>query len=680
MIPELGNFALILAMLLALIQGTLPLIGAARGIPSWIALARPVVQGQFVFIAIAFGCLAYSFVSNDFSVHNVASHSSSELPLHFRFAATWGSHEGSLLLWVMLLAGWSVAISVFSSQLPDDMVARVLGVLGLVSVGFLLFLLFTSNPFERLLPAAFEGSDLNPLLQDPGMVLHPPILYMGYVGFSVAFAFAIAALISGQLDAAWARWSRPWTTTAWVFLTIGIMIGSWWAYYELGWGGWWFWDPVENASFMPWLVGTALVHSLAVTEKRGSFKSWTVLLAIIAFSLSLLGTFLVRSGVLTSVHAFATDPARGIFILVYLVVIIGFSLTLFAWRAPKVGLGGSFQFVSRETMLLANNVLLLVAAGSVMLGTLYPLIVDALALGKISVGPPYFEAVFVPLMAPAIFLIGVGPIAKWKQASLPSLVVRLRWAFAVSLVSALIMPFFMSEWKPLVSFGLLLAFWIIASIFVNIKHRLQNSGEGGFFSKLSRQSRSYYGMHFAHLGIAVFIIGVTLVNGYETEKDVRMEIGNIVSIGGYTFRFNGTKNLPGPNYKAIQGDIDVLKGDKQIRKLYPEKRTYNSSGMAMTEAAIDTGLFRDLYIALGEPLDNNAWIVRVYHKPFVDWIWLGCFLMALGGILSVTDRRYRYSIRKKGKNEIASEMITESDKDTKSIEAEPSIIPEARKV
>ncbi|SDH40692.1 heme lyase CcmF/NrfE family subunit [Nitrosomonas sp. Nm132] len=680
MIPELGNFALILAMLLALIQGTLPIIGAARGIPSWIALARPAVQGQFVFIAISFGCLAYSFVSNDFSVHNVASHSNSELPLHFRFAATWGSHEGSLLLWVLLLAGWSVAVSVFSRQLPDDMVARVLGVLGLVSVGFLLFLLFTSNPFDRLLPAALDGNDLNPLLQDPGMVLHPPMLYMGYVGFSVAFAFAIAALLSGQLDAAWARWSRPWTTAAWVFLTTGIMIGSWWAYYELGWGGWWFWDAVENASFMPWLVGTALIHSLAVTEKRGSFKSWTVLLAIVAFSLSLLGTFLVRSGVLTSVHAFATDPARGIFILVYLVAIVGFSLILFAWRAPKVGLGGNFQLISRESMLLVNNVLLLVAAGSVMLGTLYPLLVDALGLGKISVGPPYFEAVFVPLMAPAIFLIGLGPIARWKQASLPSMVIRLRWAFGVSLISALIMPFFMSEWKPLVSFGLLLAFWIIASIFVNIKHRLQNSGEGGLLTKLSRQSRSYYGMHCAHLGIAVFVIGVTLVNGYETEKDVRMEIGNTVSISGYTFRFNGISNIPGPNYKAVQGDIDVLKDDKLIQKLYPEKRTYNASGMVMTEAAIDAGLFRDLYIALGEPLDNNAWVVRVYHKPFVDWIWLGCILMALGGILAVTDRRYRYGIRKKDKTEITSEILTKSNTDIKSRDIEPVILPEVRKV
>lgn len=680
MIPELGNFALILAMLLALIQGTLPIIGAARGIPSWMALARPVVQGQFVFISIAFGCLAYSFISNDFSVLNVASNSNSELPLHFRLAATWGSHEGSLLLWALLLAGWSVAVSVFSRQLPDDMVARVIGILGLVSVGFLLFMLFTSNPFDRLLPAALEGSDLNPLLQDPGMVMHPPMLYMGYVGFSVAFAFAIAALLSGQLDAAWARWSRPWTTAAWVFLTIGIMIGSWWAYYELGWGGWWFWDPVENASFMPWLVGTALIHSLAVTEKRGSFKSWTVLLAISTFSLSLLGTFLVRSGVLTSVHAFATDPARGVFILVFLVVVVGFSLTLFAWRAPKVGLGGSFQIVSRESMLLANNVLLLVAAGSVILGTLYPLLMDALNLGKISVGPPYFEAVFVPLMAPAIFLIGLGPIARWKQANLPSLIVRLRWAFAISIVSALIAPFFMGEWKPLVSFGLLLAFWVITSIFVNIKHRLQqSSGQGGLFSRLSRQSRSFYGMHCAHLGIAVFIIGVALVNGYEIEKDVRMEIGSHVSINEYKFRFNGTTDVVGPNYRAIRGEVEVLKDDKKIRVMYPEKRTYNASGMVMTEAAIDTGLFRDLYVAMGEPLDNDAWIIRVYHKPFVDWIWLGCILMALGGFLAITDRRYRLAIRKKRESSI-TETQASSNIDAANVDANTPIIPEGRKV
>ena len=647
MIPEIGNFALILALLLATVQGTLPIIGATRGIPAWIALARPVVQGQFVFVLIAFSCLAYSFVSSDFSVLNVAKNSNTELPFQYRLAATWGSHEGSLLLWVLMLAGWSVAVSVFSKQLPDDIVARVLGVLGVVSIGFYLFMLITSNPFDRLLPAAAEGSDLNPLLQDAGMVVHPPMLYMGYVGFSIAFAFAIAALMSGKLDATWARWSRPWTIVAWVFLTFGIMLGSWWAYYELGWGGWWFWDPVENASFMPWLVGTALVHSLAVTEKRGSFKSWTVLLAICAFALSLLGTFLVRSGVLTSVHAFATDPARGIFILIFLVVVISCSLVLFAWRAPKVGLGGKFDLVSRESMLLTNNILLLVAAASVLLGTLYPLIIDALGLGKLSVGPPYFEAVFVPVMTPAIFLIGVGPISRWKQMSLPALAVRLRWAFAVSVLSALIAPYFMGEWKPMISFGLLLAFWIIVCIVVSVKHHLNTSGEGSFLTKLIKQSRSYYGMHLAHLGVAVFIIGVTLVNGYETEKDVRMEIGSKVAVGGYTFQFNGTSDVVGPNYKAVRGDIGVFKDEQFVRNLYPEKRTYNASGMAMTEAAIDTGLLRDLYVALGEPLTNGAWVVRAYHKPFVDWIWLGCLLMAIGGITSVTDRRYRLKISKK---------------------------------
>jgi cytochrome c-type biogenesis protein CcmF len=669
MIPELGNFALILALLLAITQVVFPIIGAARGIPSWIALARPVVQGQFVFVAIAFGCLAYSFVNNDFSVLNVAQNSNSKLPVQYRFAATWGSHEGSLLLWMLMLASWSVAVSVFSRHLPDDMVARVLGVMGVISVGFLLFMLFTSNPFDRMFPAAFEGSDLNPLLQDAGMVVHPPMLYMGYVGFSVAFAFAIAALISGQMDATWARWSRPWTTVAWVFLTIGIMLGSWWAYYELGWGGWWFWDPVENASFMPWLVGTALVHSLAVSEKRGSFKSWTILLAICAFSLSLLGTFLVRSGVLTSVHAFATDPTRGIFILSFLVIIIGSSLLLFAWRAPKIGLGGSFDLVSRESLLLANNLLLMVAASSVLLGTLYPLVMDALELGKISVGPPYFESVFVALMAPAIFLMGLGPLARWKQASVPELAVRLRWAFGVSMVTALLLPLTIGEWKPMVSFGLLLSFWIITSIFVSLWQRMRSSGHQGLFTILAKQSRSYYGMHFAHFGIAIFIIGVTMVNGYETEKDVRMDIGDTVAIGGYTFRFNGTNEVPGPNYQGIRGDIEVFNNGEKINLMHPEKRTYNASGMAMTEAAIDTGLFRDLYVALGEPLGNGVWVVRVYHKPFVDWIWLGCLLMAFGGALSVSDRRYRIKVRKLSETKIENKdtgvvapLVTETRK------------------
>src|SRR5215207_9294732 len=453
MIPEIGQFALIIALLLALTQATFPLIGASRGNRAWIALAAPSGQAQFIFVVIAFCCLGYSFITNDFSVLNVFTNSNSQLPLHYRLAATWGSHEGSLLLWALMLGLWTVAVTLFSRHLPEDMVARVLSVMGIISVGFLLFMLLTSNPFDRLFPAAPDGRDLNPLLQDPAMVIHPPMLYMGYVGFSVAFAFAIAALLGGRLDATWARWSRPWTILAWCFLTCGIALGSGWAYYELGWGGWWFWDPVENASFMPWLAGTALIHSLAVTDKRGGFKVWTVLLAILAFSLSLLGTFLVRSGVLTSVHAFATDPKRGLFILVLLAVVIGGSLLLYAWRAPRVGLGGGFDLVSREAMLLANNVLLIVAMGTVLLGTLYPLFLDALGLGKISVGPPYFDTVFVPLMTPAVFLMGIGPIAQWKKAHVPNLAMRLRWAFGVSVVTALLLPLVLGKWTPLLSLG-----------------------------------------------------------------------------------------------------------------------------------------------------------------------------------------------------------------------------------
>ena len=659
MIPEIGQFALILALLLAVVQGVLPIFGAARVNPVWMDIARPAAQGQFTFVAIAFGCLAWSFIQNDFSVLNVATNSNSQLPIQYRIAATWGSHEGSLLLWVLMLNVWTVGVTVFSRHLPAAMVARVIGVLGLVSVGFILFLLLTSNPFERLLPAAAEGRDLNPLLQDPGMVIHPPMLYMGYVGFSVAFAFAIAALIGGKLDATWARWSRPWTTLAWCFLTIGIMLGSWWAYYELGWGGWWFWDPVENASFMPWLVGTALMHSLAVTEKRGGFKSWTVLLAICAFSLSLMGTFLVRSGVLTSVHAFATDPRRGIFILTFLVVVIGSSLALFAWRAPKVGLGGGFKLLSRESMLLTNNVFLLVAAGSVLLGTLYPLFLDALDLGKISVGPPYFDSVFVPLMTPALFLMGIGPMARWKEASLPDLLVRVKWAFAVSVASALLLPLTMGKWSPMISFGLLLAFWILTTAVVNLRLRLA-AVSGDLWSRLSSQPRSYYGMLLAHCGVAVFIIGVTLVKGYETERDVRMAIGDTVAVGGYTFRFEGVENTTGPNYRAARGNVTVLQGEQTVRVMHPEKRIYNAQNMPMTEAAISTGLFGDLYVSLGEPVSDGAWSVRVYRKPFVTWIWGGCIIMALGGFLALSDRRYRRLARQAqaGDDAVAAPAVT----------------------
>ena len=615
MIPELGQFALVLALILALMQGTLPLVGAARGESSWMNLARPAAQGQFVFIAIAFGCLTYAFVVNDFSVLYVASNSNSALPLQYRIAAVWGGHEGSLLLWVLMLSLWTMAVSVFSSHLPDDIVARVLGVLGLISVGFLSFMLFTSNPFDRLLPAAMDGRDLNPLLQDPGMVFHPPMLYMGYVGFSVAFAFAISALLSGRLDATWARWSRPWTTTAWLFLTLGIALGSWWAYYELGWGGWWFWDPVENASFMPWLVGTALIHSLAVTEKRGAFKSWTVLLAIFAFALSLLGTFLVRSGVLTSVHAFATDPKRGVFILAFLAIVIGGSLTLFAWRAHRIGLGGRFEVVSRESFLLSNNVLLVVAAGSVFLGTLYPLFIDALGLGKLSVGPPYFESVFVPLMAPALFLMGVGPMARWKQANLPELAVRLKWAFVVAVAGALLLPLTMGKWTALASFGLLLALWIVASSATTLLARLKQSPSIGVGAKLRAQSRSYYGMLLAHAGVAVFVVGVTMVKSYEAEKDVRMAIGDTVELGGYAFRFDALNDMKGPNYVAARGTFTVTRGASPVGIMYPEKRIYNVQKNAMTEAAINTGFTRDLYVSLGEPVGDKAWVCGCKSSP-----------------------------------------------------------------
>ncbi|GAB4467935.1 MAG: heme lyase CcmF/NrfE family subunit [Burkholderiaceae bacterium] len=652
MIPEIGHFALILALLLALVQATLPLVGAHKGVREWMAVARPAARGQFVFVLIAWLSLVWSFMSNDFTVLNVATNSNTLLPLQYKIAASWGSHEGSLLLWVFMLASWGVAVSVFSHHLTEEMAARVLGVMGLVAVGFLLFILLTSNPFDRLFPAAQEGRDLNPLLQDPGMVLHPPLLYMGYVGFSVAFSFAIAALLGGKLDAAWARWSRPWTTVAWCFLTLGIALGSWWAYYELGWGGWWFWDPVENASFMPWLVGTALIHSLAVTEKRGTFKAWTVLLAIFAFSLSLLGTFLVRSGVLTSVHAFATDPRRGVFILVFLVLVIGSSLALFAVRAPKVGLGGRFDAVSRESLLLANNVLLAVACGAVLLGTLYPLFLDALGLGKISVGPPYFDTVFVPIMAPLVFLMGVGPIARWKQAHLPDLWVRLRWALMISLVLGLVLPFLGKledgmPWSPMSAFGYWLAAWVALATLEVVRYQIRNQ-QGSVLARLAQQPRGWSGMVLAHLGIAVFVVGVTSVRSFQVERDVKMAPGDTVAVHGYTFRFDGVGERPGPNYTAARGTVTLLKDGKPIDVLYPEKRIYFAqSQMPMTEASIRTGITGDVYVSLGEPVGGDgSWTVRVYYKPFVTWIWGGAVLMALGGFIAMSDRRYRAAARR----------------------------------
>jgi cytochrome c-type biogenesis protein CcmF len=558
------------------------------------------------------------------------------MPVIYRLGAVWGGHEGSLLLWIFLLSTWTFLVAQLSKSLDEFMVARVIGVLGLVTTGLLLFVLTTSNPFERLLPAAQDGRSLNPLLQDPGLVFHPPMLYMGYVGFSVAFAFAIASLLSGRLDAAWARWSRPWTTAAWVFLTLGIALGSWWAYYELGWGGWWFWDPVENASFIPWLVGTALLHSLAVTEKRGGFKSWTVLLAITAFSLSLLGTFLVRSGVLTSVHAFATDPRRGIFILIFLVLVVGSSLTLYAWRAPKSTLGGKFSLTSRETFILLGNVFLVVSAASVLLGTLYPLLIDALHLGKISVGPPYFNSVFVPIMIPLLVLMGIGPWTSWKNSNLLDVIKRLWIAALVAVIAAALIPYVMGEFTWLSSLGFLLAFWVIASGVLQIIRQ----------AKAGKPTRSFIGMQVAHLGIAVFVIGVTMVGAYQEEKDVRMLAGESVSVGGYDIQLQSVNSVPGPNYKAMQGTFLLSRNGKLEAKMYPEKRSYFSSTMPMTEAAIDAGLTRDVYVSLGEELEDKAWAVRVYYKPFVDWIWGGCLLMALGGVLAMSDKRYRMKLKK----------------------------------
>jgi cytochrome c-type biogenesis protein CcmF len=645
-IPELGQVALLLALAVSLVLGSLPIAGAARGRADWMALARPAAHAHFLLVATAFGCLTSAFVRNDFSVAYVTDHSNTALPLVYRVAGVWGGHEGSLLLWLMMLAVWMLAVALRSRHLPPPLAARILGVMGLVSTGFLLFILTTSNPFDRLFPVPPDGHDLNPLLQDPGMVSHPPMLYMGYVGSSVAFAFAVAALLGGQLDAAWARWARPWTTAAWCFLTLGIMLGSAWAYYVLGWGGWWFWDPVENASFMPWLVGTALIHSLAVTEKRGAFKSWTVLLALLAFALSLLGTFIVRSGVLSSVHSFATDPRRGLFILVFLAVVVGGSLALYAWRAPKVGLGARFAPVSKESLLLGNNVVLAVAAASVLLGTLYPLLLDALGLGKLSVGPPYFDAVFVPLMAPLAFLLGLGPMARWKQADLPGLLHRLRWAAGVTVLAASGTAWLAGGLSLGAIAGVLMAFWITASTATDLWERLHPTGTGwaGLPGRIRRLPRSAVGMWLAHLGVAVFAFGVSMVGSLEVERDLKMAVGDSTQVAGYTFTFRGVQPVRGPNYEAAQGRVEVTRGPYDARPplvLLPEKRVYRVQRTPMTEAAIDSGFTRDLYVSLGERLEGGAWTLRVYVKPFVDWIWGGCVIMALGGALAASDRRLR---------------------------------------
>ena len=644
MIAELGHLALVAALGMALLQALFPLLGAARGVPLWMSVGSAAGRAQFFFLCVALGCLIDGFVSHDFSILYVANHSNVELPLYYRIAATWGAHEGSMLLWAFILGLWTCAVSLFSGSLTREFQARVLGVMGLVSIGILLFILLTSNPFERLDPAPMNGQDLNPLLQDFGMTIHPPMLYMGYVGLSVAFSFAIAALLGGSLDSAWARWSRPWTLVAWIFLTFGIVLGSWWAYYELGWGGWWFWDPVENASFMPWLVATALLHSLAATEKRGAFKSWTVLLALFAFSLSLLGTFLVRSGVLTSVHAFASDPERGLFILVFLALVVGSSLLLYALRAPSIRDTARYHLISRENLLLLNNVLLLTAAASILLGTLYPLVLDAMHLGKISVGSPYFAAVFAPLMAPIFLLAGMAPLFGWREADMSRIVRVIRWLGPVSLGLAVISAALFWNIRDIKTLaGLSMAFWLAGSAKLSLWQRIRL--RDSLWTGLRSQSSSLYGMTLAHLGVAVFLIGVVLSGGYSEEKIVRMAPGDTVALGGYDFTFKGVSNVNGPNYKGQEGDFTVTKDASVIAQLMPQKRVYNVQRNPMTEAAIDPGLTRDLYVALGESLDQGAWSVRLYCKPFIRWVWLGGLMMMTGGLFSVADRRYRLTGR-----------------------------------
>ena len=650
MTAELGHGALIVALCLAVIQAIVPMVGSFAGYRSWMRLGHSLALGQFVILAISFACLATAFLQDDFSLQYVANNSNSLLPDHFKFSAVWGAHEGSLLLWALILAGWSAAVAIYSRHLPLVLSARVLSILGAIAVGFALFLLLTSNPFARILPfSPIEGGDLNPLLQDIGLIVHPPMLYMGYVGFSVPFAFAVAALIGGQFDSAWARWSRPWINTAWVFLTIGITLGSWWAYYELGWGGWWFWDPVENASFMPWLVGTALVHSISATEKRGVFRSWTLLLAILAFSLSLLGTFLVRSGVLTSVHAFASDPERGVFILAFLGLVVGGSLLLFALRGPAMqsqsgqSETASYSALSREMHLLFNNILLVTATAMILVGTLYPLIADVLNMGKISVGPPYFNFFFVPLTLGLMIAMGFAVFSRWKKTDAQMLRQRGALPLLVSLVAALVLPLFLAEEISWSSYSISAVITLGISLWVVTMSAedLWLKTNGLKISSIKKLSASYWGMLCAHIGIAVCAVGVGLSTVYDVQKDLRMVPGDSQVVAGYEFRFDRLDNVQGPNYMASRGQISVFKNAKQIAVLYPEKRNYSARNQVMTEADIDGSISRDLYVSLGEPLKGDAWAIRLHVKPFVRCIWLGGIMIGLGGLLAVMDKRYR---------------------------------------
>ena len=643
MIAELGNYALALSLAVSFFLAILPLWGAEKGHTQLMSLARPMTYGLFFTLTIAFAALFYLFAVNDFSVQYVVNNSNSSLPIYYRLSAVWGSHEGSLLLWIWLLTLWGAAVALFSKHLPQEAVARVLGIMGIISIGFLLFVLFTSNPFTRTFPDfPVDGRELNPMLQDVGLIFHPPLLYMGYVGFSIAFAFAIASLMTGKLDSAWARWSRPWTIAAWVFLTLGIVLGSWWAYYELGWGGWWFWDPVENSSLMPWLAGTALIHSLAVTEKRGSFKAWTVLLAILAFSLCLLGTFLVRSGILVSVHAFASDPTRGLYILAYLVVVIGGSLTLYAYKGNQIRSRDNAERYSRETLLLLNNILLMTALCVVFLGTLLPLVHKQLGLGSISIGAPFFDQMFLIIMTPFALLIGIGPLVKWRRDQFSEIRTPVVVSVIVMAIAGFALPYFLQN-KLTVSavLGTMMSVIIVLLSLYEMKQRATH--RESFFKGITKLSRSHWGMILAHLGVAMTVWGIAFSQNFSVERDVRMAVGDTVQIANYDFKFEGVSDANGPNYMGGKGQIDISKAGKLEATLFAEKRFYTVSKMPMTEAAINWGFTRDLYVALGEKIDDNSWALRLYYKPFIRWIWIGGLFMALGGLLCMFDRRYRFS-------------------------------------
>ena len=643
MIAELGNYALALSLAIAILLAIFPLWGAEKGSVQLMSLARPMTYGLFVVLTFSFGALFYLFAVNDFSVQYVVNNSNTTLPIYYRLSAVWGSHEGSLLLWIWLLSLWSAAVALFSKHLPQEATARVLGIMGIISIGFLLFVLFTSNPFNRTFPEfPVDGKELNPLLQDVGLIFHPPLLYMGYVGFSVAFAFAIASLMTGKLDTAWARWSRPWTMAAWVFLTLGIVLGSWWAYYELGWGGWWFWDPVENASFMPWLAGTALLHSLAVTEKRGSFKAWTVLLAISAFSLCLLGTFLVRSGILVSVHAFASDPTRGLYVLAYLIVVIGGSLTLYAYKGSQIRSRDNAERYSRESLLWLNNILLMTALCVVLLGTLLPLVHKQLGLGSISIGAPFFDQMFLIIMTPFALLLGIGPLVKWRRDQFSAIRTPVIVSLIIMLIAGFALPYLLQD--KLTGSAVLGTMMAVIIVLLSLYEMHQRATHRESFLKgVTKLSRSHWGMVLAHLGVAMTVWGIAFSQNYSVERDVRMSVGDTVQIADYDFTFKGISDANGPNYIGGKAQIDITYHGKPEATLFAEKRLYTVSKMPMTEAAIDWGFTRDLYVALGEKLENNAWALRLYYKPFIRWIWLGGLFMALGGLLCMFDRRYRFS-------------------------------------